>query len=189
MRSNIFQRQNFTGQICHHQTVNHKMIIIIIPDHRPTRCLVAAVKRSHRWKGTLLSWICFLCIGMTKNLGLNGGYYSAGLQQAHSTTPHEAPHSVGAHAPQSVPPSSVTAPPVSAVSAAPPPGLPHGLSSKSVSSVAQTCARPTHGHCLSQTTIVTLTLIRTFSECALQPLSAPDPNNHHAAKSETSEVH
>lgn len=70
---------------------------------------------------------------MTKNLGLNGGYYSAGLQQAHSTTPHEAPHSAGAHAPQSVPPpQAVAPPPVSAVSAAPPPGIPHGLVSKSV---------------------------------------------------------
>lgn len=70
---------------------------------------------------------------MAKNLGLNGGYYSAGLQQAHSTTPHEAPHSAGAHAPQSVPPpQAVAPPPVSAVSAAPPPGIPHGLVSKSV---------------------------------------------------------
>lgn len=86
-----------------------------------------------RLKSTLLFWICFLYIGMPKNLGLNGGYYSAGLQQAHSTTPHEAPHSAGAHAPQSVPPpQAVAPPPVSAVSAAPPPGLPHGLVSKSV---------------------------------------------------------
>lgn len=64
---------------------------------------------------------------MTKNLGLNGGYYSAGLQQAHSTTPHETP----AHAP-SVPPPPAVAPPSVAVSAAQAPGIPHGLVSKSV---------------------------------------------------------
>jgi len=64
--------------------------------------------------------------GLTKNLGLNGGYYSAGLQQAHSTTPHETP----SHAP-SVPPPSAVAPPSVAVSAAQAPGIPHGLVSKS----------------------------------------------------------
>lgn len=67
--------------------------------------------------------------------GINGGYYSGGLQQAHSTTPHEAPHSV-AHAPPSGPPPPTTAPPpVSAVRevAPPPQGVPHGLVSKSVS--------------------------------------------------------
>lgn len=67
--------------------------------------------------------------------GINGGYYSGGLQQAHSTTPHEAPHSV-AHAPPSGPPPPTTAPPpVSAVReiAPPPQGAPHGLVSKSVS--------------------------------------------------------
>ncbi|XP_037026835.1 C-terminal-binding protein isoform X2 [Bradysia coprophila] len=64
--------------------------------------------------------------------GINGGYYSGALQQAHSTTPHEAPHSAGAHAPQSVPPpQTVQPPPVSVVAAAPPPGIPHGLVSKS----------------------------------------------------------
>ncbi|XP_055323270.1 C-terminal-binding protein [Sitodiplosis mosellana] len=58
--------------------------------------------------------------------GLNGGYYSGGLQQAHSTTPHEAPHSAGA--PTSVPPPSAGPPPtVSAISAV----QPHGLVSKS----------------------------------------------------------
>lgn len=66
--------------------------------------------------------------------GINGGYYSGALQQAHSTTPHEAPHSAGAHAPQTVPPpQTAPPPPVSVVSAAPPPGIPHGLVSKSVS--------------------------------------------------------
>lgn len=70
----------------------------------------------------------------TKNLGLNGGYYSGGLQQAHSTTPHEAPHSAGAHAPSTVPPpQSGPPPPVSAISAVQPQGIPHGLVSKSVS--------------------------------------------------------
>ena len=71
--------------------------------------------------------------------GINGGYYSGALQQAHSTTPHEAPHSAGAHAPQTVPPpQAVSAPPVSVVAAAPPPGIPHGLVSKSVS-LKHTC--------------------------------------------------
>ena len=61
--------------------------------------------------------------------GINGGYYSGGLQQAHSTTPLEAPHSAG-HAP---PQSAVTAPPpVSAVSAAPASGIQHAMVSKSV---------------------------------------------------------
>lgn len=70
----------------------------------------------------------------TNSAGINGGYYSGALQQAHSTTPHEAPHSAGAHAPQSVPPpQTVQPPPVSVVAAAPPPGIPHGLVSKSVS--------------------------------------------------------
>lgn len=68
----------------------------------------------------------------TYNTGLNGGYYSGGLQQAHSTTPHEAPHSAGA--PTSVPPPSAGPPPtVSAISAVQPQGIPHGLVSKSVS--------------------------------------------------------
>lgn len=72
---------------------------------------------------------------MTKT-GLNGGYYSGGLQQAHSTTPHEAPHSVGA--PSAVPPPSAGPPPtVSAISAVQPQGMPHGLVSKSVSSPNQ----------------------------------------------------
>lgn len=65
---------------------------------------------------------------MHTRTGLNGGYYSGGLQQAHSTTPHEAPHSAGA--PTSVPPPSAGPPPtVSAISAV----QPHGLVSKSVS--------------------------------------------------------
>lgn len=64
--------------------------------------------------------------------GINGGYYSGALQQAHSTTPHEVPHSAGAHPPPSgPPPPSAPPPPVSAVTAAPPPGLQHGLVSKS----------------------------------------------------------
>lgn len=64
--------------------------------------------------------------------GINGGYYSGALQQAHSTTPHEVPHSAGPHAPPSGPPPSASAPPaVSAVAAAPPPGIQHGLVSKS----------------------------------------------------------
>ncbi|XP_055923975.1 C-terminal-binding protein isoform X2 [Eupeodes corollae] len=62
--------------------------------------------------------------------GLNGGYYAGALQQAHSTTPHEAPHSAGAHAPPSVNPSPVSAPPVSAVPQ-PQVGLQLGLVSKS----------------------------------------------------------
>ncbi|XP_058116763.1 C-terminal-binding protein isoform X2 [Anopheles ziemanni] len=56
--------------------------------------------------------------------GINGGYYSGGLQQAHSTTPLEAPHSAGSHAPPSgggpPPPSVAVVPPVSAVTAPPP---------------------------------------------------------------------
>ncbi|XP_055616958.1 C-terminal-binding protein isoform X3 [Toxorhynchites rutilus septentrionalis] len=53
--------------------------------------------------------------------GINGGYYSGGLQQAHSTTPLEAPHSAGSHGPPSgPPPPSVAVPPVSAVTAPPP---------------------------------------------------------------------
>jgi C-terminal binding protein len=64
--------------------------------------------------------------------GINGGYYSGALQQAHSTTPHEVPHSAGAHAPPSgPPPSAAVPPPVSAVTAAPPPGIQHALVSKS----------------------------------------------------------
>lgn len=62
--------------------------------------------------------------------GLNGGYYTGALQQAHSTTPHEAPHSAGAHVPPSVNPSPVSAPPVSAVPQ-PQVGLQLGLVSKS----------------------------------------------------------
>lgn len=61
--------------------------------------------------------------------GINGGYYSAALQQAHSTTPHEAPHSA---MPPSVAQSQAVALPVSAVTA-PPAGIGHGLVSKSVS--------------------------------------------------------
>lgn len=76
----------------------------------------------------------FYFFASTNSAGINGGYYSGALQQAHSTTPHEAPHSAGAHAPQSVPPpQTVQPPPVSVVAAAPPPGIPHGLVSKSVS--------------------------------------------------------
>ncbi|XP_021693116.1 C-terminal-binding protein isoform X4 [Aedes aegypti] len=58
--------------------------------------------------------------------GINGGYYSSGgLQQAHSTTPLEAPHSAGSHGPPSgPPPPSVAVPPVSAVTAPPPQGSP-----------------------------------------------------------------
>ncbi|XP_063703344.1 C-terminal-binding protein isoform X2 [Culicoides brevitarsis] len=60
--------------------------------------------------------------------GINGGYYSGGLQQAHSTTPLEAPHSAGSHVPPSVStPQAV--PPSSAVSAPPP--LQHPLLNKS----------------------------------------------------------
>jgi hypothetical protein len=63
--------------------------------------------------------------------GINGGYYSGGLtQQAHSTTPLEAPHSAGSHAP-SGPPSAVSAP-VSAVAAPPPGSIQHAMVSKSV---------------------------------------------------------
>lgn len=65
------------------------------------------------------------------NAGLNGGYYSGGLQQAHSTTPLEAPHSAGPHVPPSVstPQSAVpTAPPA----AVPPPTIQHALLNKSV---------------------------------------------------------
>lgn len=67
-----------------------------------------------------------------KIIGLNGGYYSGGLQQAHSTTPHETPHSA-AHAPTTVPSQVGVPPPVSAISAVQPQGMPHGLVSKSVS--------------------------------------------------------
>ncbi|XP_058467462.1 C-terminal-binding protein isoform X2 [Malaya genurostris] len=64
--------------------------------------------------------------------GINGGYYSGGLQQAHSTTPLEAPHSAGSHGPPSgPPPPSVAAPPVSAVTAPPPQGIQHSMVSKS----------------------------------------------------------
>ncbi|XP_055695380.1 C-terminal-binding protein [Lutzomyia longipalpis] len=65
--------------------------------------------------------------------GINGGYYSGGLQQAHSTTPHETPHSAGPHAPPTVPPPQTVPPPppVAAVTAAPPTGIQHGLVSKS----------------------------------------------------------
>ncbi|XP_055616957.1 C-terminal-binding protein isoform X2 [Toxorhynchites rutilus septentrionalis] len=64
--------------------------------------------------------------------GINGGYYSGGLQQAHSTTPLEAPHSAGSHGPPSgPPPPSVAVPPVSAVTAPPPQGIQHSMVSKS----------------------------------------------------------
>lgn len=67
--------------------------------------------------------------------GLNGGYYSGGLQQAHSTTPLEAPLSVGSHPPPNVPPPpSVAAPPVSVTG---PPGIQHALVSKSVCCVQE----------------------------------------------------
>lgn len=64
--------------------------------------------------------------------GMNGGYYAAGggagvgstpgagtlpVQQAHSTTPHEVPHSV----------TSAVAPPPPQPPAPQPPGLPHSL--------------------------------------------------------------
>lgn len=73
----------------------------------------------------------------TTHLGINGGYYSAALQQAHSTTPHEAPHSA---MPPSVAQSQAIALPVSAVTTAPPAGMGHGLVSKSVS-VAAFCRK------------------------------------------------
>lgn len=44
--------------------------------------------------------------------GVNGGYYQGGalpVQQAHSTTPHEAPHTV---TPSAAPPTPQPAPPV-----------------------------------------------------------------------------
>ncbi|XP_055376071.1 C-terminal-binding protein isoform X2 [Condylostylus longicornis] len=55
-------------------------------------------------------------------------YTEGSLQQAHSTTPHEAPHTAGAHAPSAVNPSPVSAP---QVTAPPVPGLQLGLVSKS----------------------------------------------------------
>lgn len=59
-------------------------------------------------------------------------YTEGALQQAHSTTPHEVPHSAGAHAPPTVPPSqAVSAPPVSAVPQPNQVGLQLGLVSKS----------------------------------------------------------
>jgi hypothetical protein len=75
-----------------------------------------------------------------KNIaGINGGYYSGGLQQAHSTTPLEAPHSAGSHGapPSSGGPQPTAAPPVSAVNASAPPqhatsGIQHAMVSKSV---------------------------------------------------------
>lgn len=67
--------------------------------------------------------------------GINGGYYSGGLhtQQAHSTTPLEAPHSAGSTHASSGPPqqSAVSAPPA-ASAVAPPPGIQHAMVSKSV---------------------------------------------------------
>lgn len=80
---------------------------------------------------------CFLFKNIKKT-GLNGGYY-AGLQQAHSTTPHEsAPHVGGSGG--NIPPPVVNPPPVSAtppVSSVPQSqvGLQLGLVSKSVSMV------------------------------------------------------
>ncbi|CRL06178.1 CLUMA_CG019022, isoform A [Clunio marinus] len=67
--------------------------------------------------------------------GINGGYYSGGLhtQQAHSTTPLEAPHSAGStHAASGPPqqPSAVSAPPAQSA-VAPPPGIQHAMVSKS----------------------------------------------------------
>lgn len=66
-------------------------------------------------------------VGVGGPEGMNGGYYAAGggavaaqtgalpVQQAHSTTPHEVPHSVTAPPPPQPPP--VTQPP----------GIPHSL--------------------------------------------------------------
>ncbi|EDS27144.1 conserved hypothetical protein [Culex quinquefasciatus] len=76
-----------------------------------------------------------------------GGYSEGGLQQAHSTTPLEAPHSAGSHGPPSgPPPPSVAVPPVSGVTAPPPQGIllqtpHHSMVSKSSSS-----------HCFSEET-------------------------------------
>lgn len=70
--------------------------------------------------------------------GLNGGYYAGALQQAHSTTPHDAPHSIGG-IPLSIlggPPTNVNPSPVPSVPPVhvlPQVGLQLGLvSSKSV---------------------------------------------------------
>lgn len=52
--------------------------------------------------------------------GVNGGYYQSGalpVQQAHSTTPHEAPHTV---APSAAPPTPQPQPPVGPII---PPGM------------------------------------------------------------------
>lgn len=65
----------------------------------------------------------------THTQGINGGYYSAALQQAHSTTTHEAPHSAMPHVPSVGQPQAMALP-VSAVSTAPS-GIGHGLVSKS----------------------------------------------------------
>lgn len=75
----------------------------------------------------------------TKMLGgLNGGYYSGGLQQAHSTTPLEAPHSAGPHVPPSVstPQSAVPASASVAAAGAQPPSIQHSMLNKSVNSSA-----------------------------------------------------
>ncbi|XP_011291510.1 C-terminal-binding protein isoform X1 [Musca domestica] len=47
--------------------------------------------------------------------GLNGGYYTGALQQAHSTTPHDVPHSVGAALAPPTTPSNVNPSPVPTV--------------------------------------------------------------------------
>lgn len=47
--------------------------------------------------------------------GLNGGYYTGPLQQAHSTTAHEAPHTVGSALAPPPPPSAVNPSPVPSV--------------------------------------------------------------------------
>lgn len=77
--------------------------------------------------------------------GGGAGYTEGGLQQAHSTTPLEAPHSAGSHGPPSgPPPPSSAAQAVSAVTAPPPQGIilqQHSMVSKSSSS-----------HCFSEET-------------------------------------
>lgn len=62
------------------------------------------------------------------------GYSEGGLhtQQAHSTTPLEAPHSAGStHASSGPPQQQSTAAPPAASAVAPPPGIPHAMVSKS----------------------------------------------------------
>lgn len=73
-----------------------------------------------------------LLIYLNFSAGINGGYYAGALpvQQAHSTTPHEAPHSAApSHVPAvpsgggGPPPQSVAAP-VTPVAPPPPQGIP-----------------------------------------------------------------